>query len=177
MKRILAGAVLCIVLVAQPSMAQQATAPTSAPVAHAADPAHLAAARRVIAANGTEASEHAVIAQLTPMVMAQIGHAQGLSDAQIATARDVLTEEMESSVGDLVEIVVQIYANHFTTEQLNALADFYESPAGHAYIAEMPALLHDSIAVSQQWAQTTLEPRVAARMAAITAQQQQQMRP
>ncbi|MFT3729699.1 MAG: DUF2059 domain-containing protein [Terricaulis sp.] len=181
MKRMFAGAALLAVLFAYPSLAQQAPAPNASAASPAAtaniDPERLALARRVIEDNGTRANEQALIAQMMPQMCQTIGRAQGLNDQQIAMVTNVVMDEMNSSVDDLVEIAVRIYANHFSADQLRTMAAFYESPAGRAYIAEMPSLMHDSMTLAQQWAQTTGAPRVAARIAAAMAQQQQQQHP
>jgi uncharacterized protein len=51
----------------------------------------------------------------------------------------------------LVELMVPIYDQHFSTEQLRALLAFYESPLGRHFISVQPAVTTQSIQAGQQW--------------------------
>ncbi len=54
---------------------------------------------------------------------------------------------------EMTELVIPLYDKHFTLEEIQALAAFYESPAGKKFIATMPALMQDSMAVGNEWGQ------------------------
>jgi hypothetical protein len=59
----------------------------------------------------------------------------------------------------LLAQIIPIYAKHFTHEDVQGLIAFYQSPLGQKSIAVMPALLQDSVALSQKWA-ASVGPRV-----------------
>ena len=49
-----------------------------------------------------------------------------------------------------------ILARHFTAEEINAIVQFYESPAGRKFTAEQPAILKESYAATQDWRRETI---------------------
>jgi uncharacterized protein len=54
---------------------------------------------------------------------------------------------------EMTDLILPLYDKHFTLEEIQALAAFYESPAGKKFIATMPALMQDSMAVGNEWGQ------------------------
>ncbi|HZV24491.1 MAG TPA: DUF2059 domain-containing protein [Luteimonas sp.] len=54
-------------------------------------------------------------------------------------------------VNDMLEMVVAIYDRHFSTEDLQATLDFYQSPAGQRVLKELPPVMKESMAVGQAW--------------------------
>jgi hypothetical protein len=50
---------------------------------------------------------------------------------------------MLSSKDDWMELYARAYATHLSLEQLNTLAQFYESAAGQRYLAAMPDIMTD----------------------------------
>ena len=52
---------------------------------------------------------------------------------------------------EMVDLVVPIYARHFSLEELNALLEFYGSPMGKKLIQEMPAITQESMAMGGEW--------------------------
>ena len=47
-------------------------------------------------------------------------------------------------------MMMQIYAETFTEEEIDGIVNFYKSPAGQAMIEKMPALMQRSMAMAQQ---------------------------
>ena len=45
---------------------------------------------------------------------------------------------------------IKLYADVFTEEEIEGIAAFYRTPAGHAMIEKMPALLSQSMALGQR---------------------------
>jgi len=54
---------------------------------------------------------------------------------------------------ELVEMVVPIYKQHLSHDDIRGAIAFYESPAGKHLVANQPAILQDSMAAGQQWGQ------------------------
>jgi hypothetical protein len=57
----------------------------------------------------------------------------------------------EVDADELVELVVPIYIEHLTVEEMQAAIDFYETPEGQSLIEKMPVISQESFAVGQQW--------------------------
>src|SRR5215831_6951697 len=57
----------------------------------------------------------------------------------------------EVKAEELVDRIVPIYAEHFTTDDVNALIQFYKTPIGRKLVAETPGLMRECMAVGQEW--------------------------
>lgn len=169
MVRSIAFAAVAIVFVAVTAQAQTApdsptTTPSQQTTAPATiDPARLAAAHRVVAANGTANSLSLFISRFVPEMIQPLARAQGLTAEQTSLATRLLLEEMQSSQADMVELAAQNYARHLSTEDLNQLADFYESPVGRRYIETLPILLNESMTNGAAYGRNVLAPRLQRR--------------
>jgi len=52
---------------------------------------------------------------------------------------------------ELDRLVIPIYAQHFTIEELDAIIAFYKTPAGQSVLEKMPLVLQDSMLIGQHW--------------------------
>ena len=68
---------------------------------------------------------------------------------------------------ELVEVLVPVYASHFSREEVRAMIAFYRTPVGQKLIAETPALTADAMAVGQEWGRE-LATRVVQKMQAAS---------
>ena len=57
----------------------------------------------------------------------------------------------EINPDELVELVVPIYLEHLTLEEISAAIEFYQTPAGQSLLKKMPIIMQDSMAAGQQW--------------------------
>ncbi|MEA2692667.1 MAG: uncharacterized protein QOJ16_2054 [Acidobacteriota bacterium] len=62
---------------------------------------------------------------------------------------------------ELVEMVVPIYKQHLSHDDIRGAIAFYESPAGQHLVANQPAILQDSMAVGQKWGQQLAQRAMA----------------
>jgi hypothetical protein len=51
----------------------------------------------------------------------------------------------------LEDLVVPIYVQNFTAEEMRASIQFYSSPVGQSLIHKLPVVLQQSMAVGQEW--------------------------
>jgi len=73
-------------------------------------------------------------------------------------AFEIVVEVVDSMLVDamgpqLVDSMVEIYRRHFTHEEIRGLIAFYETPLGRKTIAAMPAVVGESMAAGQAWAE------------------------
>ncbi len=71
----------------------------------------------------------------------------------------------EMKVDEVLELMLPLYAKYYSAEDLHAINNFYESPAGKRLLAKMPQLMHESMEVGQKWGQAAGE-RVAQKIQA-----------
>lgn len=64
---------------------------------------------------------------------------------------------------ELVDLIIPVYHNHFTHDEIKKLISFYKSPIGTKVIAVMPGLVQESMSVGQRWGQS-LGPQIQRRV-------------
>ena len=65
--------------------------------------------------------------------------------------------------GELMAVLVEIYARHFTQAEVKALLAFYATDVGRKLVSVLPLLAQESAAAGQQWAQENM-PRMIERL-------------
>ncbi|HKE86084.1 MAG TPA: DUF2059 domain-containing protein [Vicinamibacterales bacterium] len=87
-------------------------------------------------------------------------------DRAVAIVKEVLSAEFErafSGPNGILAAIVDLYAKHFTHEEVTALLEFYNSPAGRKAIAVMPTLAQESAAAGNAWAMANM-PGIASKV-------------
>ena len=74
-----------------------------------------------------------------------------------------LRKDYESRLQEVYGKVVEIYAAHFTEQELKDILAFYSSPAGKKLLAEQPKVVDESLKFAQEWA-ATLSDEVIGKM-------------
>jgi len=59
--------------------------------------------------------------------------------------------EKEIRTDDMINLVVPIYARHFSQPDIRELIKFYESPIGRKLVARQPDIVRESMGVGQEW--------------------------
>jgi hypothetical protein len=106
----------------------------------------------------------ALAAQVWPTIEAQ---AAGKVDATtLAEMRQAFEQTLAKFTGEVMAKAPEIYAHHFTAQELRDMVAFYKSPVGIKALREMPKVMLD---VSQQMAPRlkTLQTELNAQMIAI----------
>jgi hypothetical protein len=160
-------------IVCAPAFAQSAPATTSsADVPVPVDAGRLVQAKRLIAELAPPEKRDAMIDSIMRPMMANIRH--GLEDsaeyrslfADQPQLRDVMVKfidaETEHSIKlareampALYEAMATAYARRFSTEQLNELERFFETPTGQAYAAQAATIMSDPDIMAAQRAMMT----------------------
>ena len=95
--------------------------------------------------NGSEESYQSAIDQIFDMYAVQF--------AEVPKEYwDRIKKEMkEIGISELQELLVPVYAKHFTLEDLKAINAFYETPIGKKLGEKTPILTAESMQVGQTW--------------------------
>ena len=101
------------------------------------------------------ASAITVIDAILPAAVDQVRRERPNVNAQVlgefmAAARD----EMVASIDEFVKLNAQIYARHFSVEELHQISDFYRSEIGKKFVAETPAIAVESVPAMRSWSQS-----------------------
>lgn len=52
---------------------------------------------------------------------------------------------------EFVDLMIPIYTRHLTTEDMRAVIEFYESPAGQKILDKTPAIMEEFMKAGEQW--------------------------
>ena len=133
------------------ALAQDATTPPP-------DPAKVAVATRILEATHATDNMMAVMdTMIAPMVQSIKTQNPSLPDDQIKMISDMLTEELHKLVPQGVALNAQVYASHFTLEELNAIAAFYQTPVGQKIITEQPKIVKEVLPIGMAWGRQAAE--------------------
>ena len=121
---------------------------TATPLAHADDVTRRAKAEQLIQLTKTESVMEQQLGALRDRVNelanqqtgpgAQSSEQKALTDAYLKQVKGVTEDEV--GWAKLRPIIIQVYAESFTDEDLDGIIAFYKSPAGQAMLAKTPEL-------------------------------------
>ena len=136
-----------------PAFAQQP--PAAAPQATPAnvDPARLRAARDLLVATNTDA-QFATIIPLMFRQMRQSMAAQGpAQQEEVNKVFEEIQKQFLERRSEVLDQIAHLYAAKLSSEEMNALADFYRTPVGQKFIAVMPELAAEAMRIGSDWGQ------------------------
>jgi hypothetical protein len=107
-----------------------------------------ATVRAVITASGGDKLGEQVVDQMGALLKDMVGNAFWKK-----FRAKVRTQE-------LVDMVVPIYARHFTQEELEQLLAFYQSPIGKRFVEEQPLLVRESMEMGAEWGRKLAEEAI-----------------
>ncbi len=145
-----------------------AVPPPALPVPRPTTGAAAAAADRLIAVTGIAAQFDKMAPKIVDMMMPSIVPGNTGREGEL---RRILSEEFVTSFARLGPLMVakarELYASKFTAEELNSLADFYETPLGKKSLSSTTEIQLEMFAYGQQAGRAAAQdamPRILERM-------------
>ena len=118
----------------------------------APSPGALAAAKELVALKGGAAMFDPLIPGVIESVKNQFIPTNPQLTKPLTDVAAVLHKEYAAKRSEILDLVSQIYAKHFTEAELKDIVAFYKTPAGKKMVAQEPAAIKDSLDAAQQWA-------------------------
>jgi hypothetical protein len=154
LKRILLS--LALVSAAAPPCAAAAD-PVPAPAVQAqpkASPEQLAAARELLDAIGAKDMITKTFETLGPLEAAEIRRRNpNVSEKALTAFSTAMREELAASNGQLIDICAELYAEHFTTDELHQITAFYRSDVGRKFAATAPQMMQELMPIARHFGQ------------------------
>jgi hypothetical protein len=149
----LAAAILMVAFSVTAASAQDTAPPASAmPQLPSVDPERLALAQKILAETHTLDNMSAMIDTLLPTIIAGFRRqSPNLPDDTYKMVGQMLAEEMRKELPSFVQANAQIYANHFTLDDLKGLDTFYQSPVGQKFVSETPKIFQETLPLGRIW--------------------------
>ena len=140
-------------------LATEALAQQPAPAAKGPPPsaAQVQLARDIIDASGAARAFDGVIPSI--MQQAYASFLQQNPDLQKPLVESItaIRGDFEKRQPEIVALMAQAYASHFTEAELKELVGFYRTPTGKKLVTELPAVLEESFASTRAWGTKTSE--------------------
>ena len=140
-----------VVIASLAALFAMVTLSASAQAPAQSDPKPAAAMDYLEASN---AKEHVMtmVDAMEQVVLPQIRRQHPNADpAAISALEKAMREEMAASIDDYMVGAAQVYASHFSVQELNALAAFARSDVGRKYSTEMPVITKEVLPLAQAW--------------------------
>jgi hypothetical protein len=120
--------------------------------AQAPSPGAVAAAKELVALKGGGAMFDPLIPGVIESAKNQLIPTNPQLSGPLNEVATQLHKEYAPKRAELLDIVAQTYAKHFTEAELKDIVAFYKTPAGKKMIAQEPAAIKESLDAAQLWA-------------------------
>jgi len=152
MKSLAAAALMVAFSVTVASAQDAAPPPPAMPQLPNVDPERLALAQKILEETHTQDNILAMIDTMLPTIVAGFRRqSPNLSEDTYKMVGQMLADEMRKELPPFVQANAQIYANHFTLDDLKALDTFYQSPAGQKLVSETPKIFRETLPLGRIW--------------------------
>jgi len=147
--RMLALFVALILLPAMPAAAQTAS-PSPAPES-------LAAAKELVLTMRLTKQYEAILPAIITALKPSIVQGRPEVDRQYDALVPILLDGFRSRLSEMSDAIAVIYANNFSTEDLQAIIAFYKTPAGQRMLEKLPSLTQQTLTVGTKFGQAVGE--------------------
>ncbi len=114
-------------------------------------PEHLAAAKRaIIATSATKKLNDILLAAVARLTGSMISSRPDIETEITAAVYDAALT-LAPRRGDLEKEAAKIYANNFTKEELDKLADFFSTETGQKFLTALPIVVREIDAAARVW--------------------------
>jgi uncharacterized protein len=127
--------------------------------------AALASARELMELKGVKSMVEPVVAGVIQQTTGTILQTNPGLTKDLAEVSAQLRNEYQPRVAEMINEIVQLYAQRFNEQELKDAVAFYKSPTGKKVLLEEPRILDATYARLQQWA-IQFQNEVAARVRA-----------
>jgi uncharacterized protein len=111
---------------------------------------HFDASRAVVTASGMARSFDAIIPEVEEAMRRQLVTQPGLAK-DVDEVLKILEPEMQLQRRAMINLAARIMAERLTEDELIAIAEFFNSPAGIRYVETQPLVLDDIMLAMSSW--------------------------
>ena len=95
----------------------------------------------------------AVMQQLKPLIT----KGNPLIERDFDALMPIVSKMASARLDDFVNAGAEIYARHFTADEIRQVTQFYRSPAGQKFLQKQPEVLKESMALGQRFGQAVAQ--------------------
>ncbi len=133
-----------------PSAQPSADAAPGAPAAETVDPAKEAAIRHLMDITQTSKLGDTIRGAISNQVQSVMSRT--IQPDQLQKFMDAFNQKFDANAPSsaVTDAMVPIYARHFSTEDIQGITQFYESPTGQRLVKEMPGVIQETHSIGVQ---------------------------
>jgi uncharacterized protein len=132
------------------------TLPGSAP-AQSSSPEGEAAAKELIEASRMSEQMNQVLPQIMQQLKPLITKGSPQVERDFDAIMPLVMQLMNTHMDGFVKSAAQIYARHFTAEEMREVTAFYRRPTGQKLLQKLPQVMQETGALGQQLGQTVAQ--------------------
>jgi hypothetical protein len=126
-------------------------------VSPAPAPETLAAARELVETMHLTRQYDAILPAILKALKPSIVQGRAEVDREYDALVPVMLEGFRARLSEMSDAVALIYANNFSTEDLQALIAFYKTPTGQRMLEKLPSVAQQSLTVGAKFGQSVGE--------------------
>jgi hypothetical protein len=120
-------------------------------------PETLAAAKELVQTMRLAKQYEAILPAIITALKPSIVQGRPEVDRQYDALTPILLEGFRARLSEMSDSIAVIYANNFSTEDLQAIIAFYKSPAGQRMLEKLPSLTQQTLSVGTKFGQSVGE--------------------
>ncbi len=117
-------------------------------------PDALAAARELIEVTRSADQFKALLPVVAKSIKPAIVQGRSEIERDYDAIMPLVLERMNARTGEIIEQLATLYANNFTADELREGAAFYRKPTGQKFLAKLPQIFQESMALGQKFGQS-----------------------
>ena len=117
------------------------------------DPAKLADIQKLFELSGAKSNMEKMMGVVAEMMKSNLEKNPRMGDRGQQFANEFSRKFLALAASDdMLLLVARVYDNLFSRDDIQALIQFYQSPAGRHFVEAMPKMMEEFLRVGQQWA-------------------------
>ncbi len=113
------------------------------------------AAGQLAVAMGTADLMRQTLDLIGNQIVAAINNQSSAANGRTAVD-EIIMPELSKGSDEMTALIGDVYASHFSLEELNKLRAFYETPLGRKTAREMPMIIAEADRVGDAWGEKTI---------------------
>ena len=120
-------------------------------------PDAVAAAKELIIASKMAEQMNQMLPQIMQQLKPLVVKGNPLAERDFDALMPVISAAMNTHLEAYINSGAQIYARHFTADEMRQVTDFYRTPIGQKLLQKLPQVMQETMAVGQQLGQAVAQ--------------------
>ena len=119
--------------------------------AQTTSPEAIAAAKELMVASKMSDQISLMLPHIMQQLKPLIARGNAKLEADFDALMPIMMQGMSAQLDKFLDQGAQIYAKHFTADEIRQVTNFYRSPAGEKFLRKQPEVVQETMALGQQF--------------------------